>query len=151
MTSTELVRTACCGSHQPGPMRADGMAACCDPDDCGPCCPDCPTCPTLQRQRGLPNRRDPENAAVRVIYATLQRGERDVVPAILGFEPRHAEREELVVRAREVMRSLIEADLLVRRRPRAGDRVVNGGHPGVQPAPVTPEREGPPSAWMRNQ
>lgn len=26
------------------------IAACCDPDDCGPCCPECPTCPTL---RGL--------------------------------------------------------------------------------------------------
>ena len=33
----------CCPSHV--------IAACCDPDDCGPCCPDCPTCPNLRGVR----------------------------------------------------------------------------------------------------
>ncbi|MEV1245167.1 YqaJ viral recombinase family protein [Nonomuraea sp. NPDC049750] len=40
----------CCELHRFGPPVTYGaMAACCDPDDCGPCCPDCPTCVTLNR------------------------------------------------------------------------------------------------------
>jgi hypothetical protein len=41
----------CCGSHLDGPTRDNGMAHCCDTDDCGPCCQDCPTCPTLVAER----------------------------------------------------------------------------------------------------
>ncbi|MGR6922649.1 YqaJ viral recombinase family nuclease [[Actinomadura] parvosata] len=44
------VEIGCCDLHRYGPPSVYGaMAACCDPDDCGPCCPDCPTCPTLHR------------------------------------------------------------------------------------------------------
>lgn len=48
--------TTCCSSHLPGPSRPSpvlgaNVAACCDPNDCGPCCPDCPTCPTLVAER----------------------------------------------------------------------------------------------------
>lgn len=38
-----------CDSHWAGPAQPSGMAACCDPNDCGPCCEQCPTCPTVQR------------------------------------------------------------------------------------------------------
>jgi hypothetical protein len=41
----------CCDSHLDGPRRSNGMAHCCDTEDCGPCCEDCPTCPTTIAMR----------------------------------------------------------------------------------------------------
>ncbi|PZG49844.1 hypothetical protein C1I98_11040 [Spongiactinospora gelatinilytica] len=49
-TASDIVNVEirCCTWHRVGPPPTYGaMAACCDPDDCGPCCQDCPTCPTL--------------------------------------------------------------------------------------------------------
>jgi hypothetical protein len=48
---TAIETAACCTSHSDGPTRRNGLAHCCDPEDCGPCCENCPDCPTLQRQR----------------------------------------------------------------------------------------------------
>ena len=39
----------CCDWHKPGKALPGGMAACCDPNDCGSCCDDCPTCPANNR------------------------------------------------------------------------------------------------------
>lgn len=41
--------TGGCDCHWDGPAQSNGMAACCDPNDCGPCCEKCPTCPSVQR------------------------------------------------------------------------------------------------------
>lgn len=49
-TDIVTVEIGCCDLHRYGPPSVFGaMAACCDPDDCGPCCPACPTCPTLHQ------------------------------------------------------------------------------------------------------
>jgi hypothetical protein len=43
--------------HRDGSVRPNGMAYCCDPNDCGPCCPECPTCPSIDNLGLTPARR----------------------------------------------------------------------------------------------